>query len=112
MQLRRGIFVLVVTLTLSVLMGCSGLPSGPSANSQPQPQNPSATAGTLAVTPASLNFGNVQVGSSASLKGTLSAASDAVAVSSAAWSGSGYSVSGVTFPVTIPAGKTVNYTVT
>jgi hypothetical protein len=33
-------------------------------------------------------------------------------VSSATWSGSGYSVSGITFPVTVAAGKSTNYTVT
>lgn len=33
-------------------------------------------------------------------------------VSSASWSGAGYSVTGITFPVTVPAGKSTNYTVT
>jgi hypothetical protein len=59
-----------------------------------------------------LNFGNVTVGNSSSLNGTLTANNGDVTVSSAAWNGTGYSVSGITFPVTVPAGKSTNYTVT
>jgi hypothetical protein len=68
--------------------------------------------GSLALSPSSLNFGNVAVGSSSSLTGTLSATTADVTVSSAAWSGSGYLVSGITFPATVPAGKSATYTVT
>jgi fibronectin type 3 domain-containing protein len=88
------------------LTGCAGVSSGSQA------QTPSNTAGALAVSPSSLSFGNVAVGGSASLTGTLSATSADVVVSSAAWNGSGYSVSGITFPVTVAAGKSANYTVT
>jgi fibronectin type 3 domain-containing protein len=59
-----------------------------------------------------MNFGNVNVGSSKNLTGTLSAGGADVTVSSANWSGLGYSVSGITFPVTILAGKTKTFTVT
>jgi fibronectin type 3 domain-containing protein len=59
-----------------------------------------------------LSFGNVAVGSNSSLSGTLSATNADVVISSAAWNGSGYSVSGITFPVTVAAGKSTNYTVT
>jgi fibronectin type 3 domain-containing protein len=59
-----------------------------------------------------MNFGNVAVGGSASLNGNLSASTSDVTVSSAAWNGSGYSVSGITFPVTVAAGQSANYTVT
>lgn len=91
-----------------VLASCSGVSSGP----QNQNQNPGNTAGTLAVSPSTLTFRNVNVGSTASLTGTLSATNADVVVSSASWSGSGYAVSGITFPATITAGKAVNYTVT
>jgi len=64
------------------------------------------------VSPTTLNFGNVTVGNSSSLSGTLSASNADVTVSSAAWSGSGYSVSGVTFPMSVPAGQSAQYTVT
>jgi hypothetical protein len=96
---------LVLAATL-LMTACSGVSSGP------QSQTPGSTSGTLAVSPSALNFGNVAVGNSSSLSGTLSATSTDVVVSSAAWNGSGYSVSGISFPVTIPAGKSANYMVT
>ena len=69
-------------------------------------------AAQLAVAPAALNFGNVAVGSSANLSGTLTAGASSITVSSAAWTGQGYSVSGITFPMTIAAGTGVPFTVT
>lgn len=89
--------------------GCSGV-SGANNQVVTNP-NPNQT-GTLAVSPSTLNFGSVAVGSSASLTGTLSATTANVTVSSAAWNGSGYAVSGITFPVTVTVGQSTNYTVT
>ena len=66
----------------------------------------------LAVSPASMNFANIKVGNSQSQSGTLTAASSNVTVSTANWNGSGFSLSGITFPVTIPAGQNVPFTVT
>jgi hypothetical protein len=59
-----------------------------------------------------MNFGNVQVGDSAALPGSLTASGASVTVSSAAWNGQGYSLSGITFPTTVPAGQSVSFTVT
>jgi hypothetical protein len=69
-------------------------------------------AGQLAVAPSTLNFGNVNVGNSSNLTGTLTAGSSSVTVSSASWNGQGYSVSGITFPVTISSGQSTTFTVT
>jgi hypothetical protein len=66
----------------------------------------------LAVSPATLNFGNVAVGSSSSLTGTLSASNADVTVASVDWTGSGYSISGVSFPLGVAAGQSAQYTVT
>jgi hypothetical protein len=66
----------------------------------------------LSVSPASINFGNVVVGSNQNQNATLSASGASVTVYSAAWNGEGYSVSGITFPATVPAGGTVRFTVT
>lgn len=96
---------------LCMLTGCSGVSSGSQSPKQPG-QNNNPSAGTLAVSPATLSFGNVGVGSDSSLTGTLTASTADVTVSSADWSGAGYSVSGITFPVTIAAGKSTNYKVT
>jgi hypothetical protein len=98
----QHVCTLLALLGVSLLVGCAGGAS----NSN------STTAGALAVSPSTLNFGNVAIGQSSTLTGTLSATNADVTISSAAWSGSGYSLSGITFPVTIPAGKNANYTVT
>src|SRR5579884_3527091 len=99
---------LLALVSVSINLGCAGVSTG--TKSQVVVNPPSA--GTLAVSPSSLSFGNVAVGSSASLTGTLSATTDDVTVSSAAWNGSGYSVSGITFPITVAAGQSTKYTVT
>lgn len=59
-----------------------------------------------------MSFGNVAVGGNSVQKGTLTAGSADIKVSSAAWNGQGYSVSGITFPVTVPAGQSVPFNVT
>ena len=69
-------------------------------------------AGQLAVSPNPMNFGNVNLGSSQNQTGILTAGSSTITVSSAAWNGQGYSVSGITFPRTVAAGQTASFTVT
>ena len=100
-----GTFVALVCLLL--LAGCAGVSAG--SNTQPPPP---PTTGSLTVSPSTLNFGNVPVGNSSSLTGTLSASTADVTVASAGWSGSGYSVTGVTFPLAVAAGQSAQYTVT
>jgi len=100
----RLLCTLLTLVGILVLAGCAGV----SSNTQPPPP----PTGALAVSPTTLNFGNVAVGNSSSLTGTLSASNADVTVSSAAWSGSGYAVSGVTFPMSVPAGQSAQYTVT
>ncbi len=69
-------------------------------------------AGQLSISPASLSFGTVAVGSSSSLGASVTATSSAVTISSAS-SGSGeFSLSGITFPLTIPTGQSATFTVT
>jgi hypothetical protein len=91
---------LLAAFALLVLLGCAG------GTSQ---QNLS---GQLAVSPSSVSFGNVAVGQKAAQTGTLSASNSDITVSSAAWNGQGYSISGITFPVTVPAGKSASFTIT
>ncbi len=68
--------------------------------------------GTLAVSPISLDFGNVVVGTNSQLTGTLTASGESVKVSSDIFNGSAYALSGISFPVTIPAGQHVQFTIT
>jgi hypothetical protein len=66
--------------------------------------------GQLGVSPASVNFGNVVVGTSQSQSAALSASNGPVTVSSASMTGSEFSVTGLTLPVTISSGNSVSFT--
>src|SRR5579872_536279 len=70
-----------------------------------------AAAGQLSVTPATINAGNVIVGFSGSQTGTLSASGANVTVYAVDISSSEFAVGGVSFPLTIQAGQSVNFTV-
>ncbi len=70
------------------------------------------TSGQLAIAPATVSFGNVTVGTTLNQTGTLSASNASVTVSSLGLSGSQFSVSGLTLPVTIAAGKSVPFELT
>jgi hypothetical protein len=67
------------------------------------------TVGQLGVSPSSVNFGNVVVGASKSVSGTLSASGGAVTVSGASSSGAEFSVSGIRFPFTLNTGQIASY---
>jgi hypothetical protein len=71
-----------------------------------------AAAGELAVTPASLSFGNVAVGSSLSLNGSLNASGASVTITSASLNNSEFVLSGISLPATLAAGQSAPFTVT
>jgi hypothetical protein len=71
----------------------------------------STSPGQLGVNPATLNFGSVAVGSSQSQTASLSASNGPVTVSAADISGSEFSVTGLSLPVTIPSGSSISFTV-
>jgi hypothetical protein len=71
-----------------------------------------AAVGQLSVSPPTLNVGSVTVGTSGSGSGTLSASGASVTVTAASTNNSAFTVSGLSLPVTIPAGQSVPYTVT
>jgi hypothetical protein len=66
----------------------------------------------LIISPATMNFGAVQVGSSASLSGSLTATANPVTIASALSSSTEFTLSGLSFPVTIPPGGSQGFTVT
>jgi hypothetical protein len=68
--------------------------------------------GQLTVAPTTIDFGNVTVGTYATQTGTLSATGASVTVSSAKVTGPAFGLSGLSFPVTIPAGQHAQFTVT
>jgi Abnormal spindle-like microcephaly-assoc'd, ASPM-SPD-2-Hydin len=69
-------------------------------------------AGVLSVSPGSLKFGNVTVGSSANKTGTLNASGGPVVVTAASVNSSEFSLTGLSFPVTITAGNSVSFKAT
>lgn len=70
-----------------------------------------SSAPVLNLTPATLNFGNVTVGSSASLQVTLSASNAAVTISSDGTNSSEFAIVGLTLPATISVGQNVPVTI-
>ena len=68
--------------------------------------------GQLSVSPSAMSFGSVVLGSSQKQTGSLTAGSSGITVSSASWTGAGFSVGGITFPLTVPAGQSIPFTVT
>jgi hypothetical protein len=69
-------------------------------------------AGQLSVSPATLNFGSVVVGATSTTPATLSATGASVTIKSATLSSAEFGLSGVSFPVTVAAGKSVSFSVT
>ncbi len=88
--MRGEHYLALVILAGALSVGCGG----GSSSHQDVP------AGQLIVAPASLNFGNVVVGQHATKTATLKAGNAGIAVTSADWKGEGYSVSGISFPIT------------
>src|SRR5207245_6256306 len=69
-------------------------------------------AGQLVVTPTTLDFASIVVGTSTSLTGTLSATGSSVTVSSATSNSSEFTLSGLSFPVTLAAGQSASFSFT
>ena len=68
--------------------------------------------GQLAVSPTSLSFGNVVVGSNSSLNGSLNASGASITVTSAGLNNSEFVLSGISLPATLTAGQSAPFTVT
>ena len=114
--MKTPLYRLAPVLFLTIWMaGCAGTVGSPNAAVAPtgggSGSNPNPQQGTLAVTPGTLSFGSVAVGASKSLTATLSATNGDVQVSAADWNGQGYSLSGVSFPLTVSSGKSLLVTV-
>jgi hypothetical protein len=67
--------------------------------------------GQLAVSPTSLSFGSVAVGTSKTLSATLSASGSSVTISSATLNSSEFKFSGMSFPYTLAAGRSASFSV-
>ena len=70
------------------------------------------TAGALTVAPASIGFGSIQVGSSQKQSATLTnSGGSSVTVTQATTTGAGFSLTGLTLPLTLAAGQTASFSV-
>jgi hypothetical protein len=103
----RHLGCLLAAPVVFALIGCQGVSSA-----SKQSSNVGPGAGQLVVAPTTMSFGNVAVGSNSVQQGTLTAGSSDITVTSAAWNGQGYSLSGITFPAVVPAGQSVPFSVT
>lgn len=68
--------------------------------------------GQLTASPSTLSFGNVVVGASSALQGTLKASGSSVTVSGASSDSNEFVVSGISLPITLSDGQSTSYTVT
>jgi hypothetical protein len=71
-----------------------------------------AVSGQLSVSPSTLAVGNVVDGSSGTASGSLNASGSSVTITAASTNNSVFAISGLSLPVTIPAGQSVPFTIT
>lgn len=68
--------------------------------------------GQIALSPASISFGAVDIGSTESLSGTITASGASVTISSVSSTSSQFNLSGLTLPLTIAAGQSAPFSIT
>jgi Abnormal spindle-like microcephaly-assoc'd, ASPM-SPD-2-Hydin len=104
-----------VTLSVSFTPQAAGMVSGSIFIYGPALSIPLTGTGTmigqLNISPATLSFGNVDVGSSTTQPSSMTATGGSVTVSSANSSNSQFSIAGISLPVTINAGQSVAFDV-
>ncbi len=96
----------VGTASSSIIVGALG--SSLAINLRGQGSKP----GQLSAAPAVLNFGNVTSGTRTTLSGQLQALGSTVTIYSAGITSAEFALSGLSFPLTIPAGQSKSYQVT
>jgi hypothetical protein len=106
---RRFPILLLALGALALLAGCQGFSSS-SPGSQNTPQN--QTSGDLTAAPASVSFGNVQVGTTQTLSETVTNTGGGdLSISQASVSTGAFSTSGLNLPLTLSAGQSATFTI-
>ncbi len=106
---RRFPILLLALGALALLAGCQGFSSSsPGSQNTPQNQQPA----TLTATPASVSFGNVQVGTTQTLSDTVTntGGSD-LTITQASVSTSALSTSGLSLPLALSAGQSTTFNI-
>jgi Protein of unknown function (DUF1573) len=100
---KRRWDAMLVVIMLAAFLGCQGL-----SKSSPTP-----SVGQLTAAKSSVNFGNVQAGKSATLDSTITnTGASNTQISQISVSGNGFSVSGLSTPVTLAPAQTASFSVT
>ncbi len=99
----------LLLLSIAILVGCQGFSSSKAASVT----GPTATPGALTANPTSLSSGIVRVGNNQQLSETVTntGGSD-LTVSQVAISGTGYTLSAISTPLTLAAGQSLAFSVT
>jgi len=106
-RLGSGGAVVAVIVGLAVLTGCQGLSTG-----KPAAQSPQGLTGGLTAVPASVTFGNVTIRTSQNQTETVTnSGGTSATISQIAASGTGFSVSGVSTPITLTPGQSASFSV-
>src|SRR5579863_164446 len=96
---------LLAILPLTAMLGCQGL----SARSNAAPPPP---AGQLSATPANVAFGNVGVGNSETLVGTLTnTGGTSLDITAASVNSPNFAINGLSLPTTLGAGQTTSFNI-
>jgi hypothetical protein len=93
------------------LIGGTVFVGGPNITIPASGTGASSVVGQLTVSPNALNFGSVAVGSSTTQPSSVSAMGSSVTISSASNTNAQFAISGISLPVTVPAGQTVGFDV-
>jgi hypothetical protein len=97
---------LAALIALATMVGCQGL----SSSNKVTPPNPKA--GQVTVTPASISFGIVKVGNNQSQPATLAnSGGSSLQVTQVTATGTGFSITGLSLPVTLASGQSQGFTV-
>lgn len=104
--LERSLGALLLVTLMTFLVACQGVSAGPSIQQSPQ-------GSTLSLTNGTLNFGNVTVGTTATLSVTATNSGPAaVTVSSVSISTQFFKLVAPSLPITVPSGQSTTVTVT
>jgi hypothetical protein len=99
------------TGTANATLSLSSNASDPSVG-VPLTGSGTTSSGTLGITPGSLSFGSVTIGTTQTQSGSLTASGGSVTVSSSSSSNSAFTLGGFTLPMMLAAGQSLPFTVT
>jgi centrosomal CEP192-like protein/ASPM-SPD-2-Hydin domain-containing protein len=107
----RGYLSLIIFSTLLSSAGCAGLTGAPkTATTQASSGAPSPA--TISVSPGSVNFGSVPMGSTASQSVTITnAGGSTLTVTQASTTASGFALTGISLPLSVGAGRQSNFNI-